>query len=242
MVNRLESELRAGREIQSHLSSLFTLVDELDFLLERAINAHAETAAQTPAAKVCLILATRLANDIRVCSIASRQGYGLQGLGLVATVVELLGALSYIAASDDRAVAWAEHSNRRKSYPPLRDGISAALTTLGLTESAARDAWTREIERICMAKHANPMLSLEQGLRILPDGAYFVHGPDSSELGIKMCFLALYHAVGFGTGAVFVFSQLCPDARVQAQLREDALRIRDELRRLVPTPPRFEAE
>lgn len=228
--DRLTAESHARCQIEQRLGPLVTLADKTDSLFERAINAHVENARPTAAAKVCLILTARLANDLRVCSIVGRLGYGLQAFGLAATVVELVGALSYIGDSDERACAWAEHTDQRKTYPPgVSDGIDAALAALGVTDPAGRDLWRRAFGGMCMAKHANPMLSMQQGLRILPDGAYFVSGPDASQLGVNMSALALYHAVGFGTAAIYVIAQFCSDERLQTQLRNDALRIKDQL-------------
>jgi hypothetical protein len=233
------AESEAQRQIELRLGPLVTLADEMNCLFERAIDAVAEHPrpgdASEAATKVSLILAARLANDLRVCSIASRFGYGLQAMGLAATMVEVVGALSYVGDSDARAHEWAEHTDRKKTYPPrVRDGVDEALTALGIKEPAARDQWQRVYASLCMAKHANPMLSMQQGLRILPDGAYFVCGPDASQLGANMSCFALYHAVGFGSAALYVFARCCSNQKLQAQLRDDAHRIRNQLLDLEP--------
>jgi hypothetical protein len=236
----LMAESEAQRQIELRLGSLVTLADQMDSLFERAIDSVAQYprpgAATVAATKVCLILTARLANDFRVCSIASRLGYGLQAMGLAATMVEVVGALSYVGDDEARAHEWAEHTDRRKTYPPrVKDGIDAALTALGITEATARDQWQRVYASLCMAKHANPLLSMQQGLRILPDGAYFACGPDASQLGANMSCLALYHAVGFGSAALHAFAKCCSDEGLQAQLQNDALKIRDQLLDLEPS-------
>lgn len=235
----LMAELEAQRQIELRLGSLVTLTDEMNSLFERAIDAVTQYprpgAATVAATKVRLILTARLANDFRVCSIASRFGYGLQAMGLAATMVEVVGALSYVGDNDARAHEWAEHRDRRETYPPrVKDGIDAALTALDITEPAARDQGQRVYASLCMAKHANPMVSMQQGLRILPDGPYFVCGPDASQLGSSMSCFALYHAVGFGSAALCVFAKCCSDEGLQAQLRNDALKMRDQLLDLEP--------
>jgi hypothetical protein len=233
----IKAESDAQREIGLRLSSLLTLAEQTQSLLERALDSVAlyprPGAATVSAAKVCLILTARLANDFRVCSIASRLGYGLQAMGLAATMVEVVGALSYVGGDEARAIEWAKHTDKRKSYPPrVKDGIDAALTSLGVTEPAVRDQWQRVYTSLCMAKHANPLLSMQEGLRMLPDGAYFARGPDASQSGAWTSCFALCHAVGFGSAAVCVFSKYCADEGVQAQLRNEALEVWHQLRDL----------
>lgn len=227
---RLRNESSAQHQICNRLGPLVTLIERMDSLYDRAINAIADHPRPGSAAKVGLILATRLANDLRVCSLASQLGYGLQALVCCGTVVELVGIMSYVGDSDSRAVSWAEHTDRRHTYPPkVVDGIEATLTYLGISDPAAKDNWQEAYAFMCMAKHANPFLSLLHGLRIFPSGAYHVVGPDSSDLGIYMSAQALWHSVGFGTVGIYVALRHCSDDALQAQLRADACTIRERL-------------
>lgn len=227
---RLRDESSAQHQIRNRLEPLVTLIEQMDSLYDRAIKAIADHPRPGAATKVGLILTTRLANDLRVCSLTSQLGYGLQALVLAGTVVELVGALSYVGDSDSRAVSWAEHTDRRHTYPPNKaDGIEAALTALGIPDPAARDNWRQAYEFMCMAKHINPFLSLLHGLRIFPSGAYHVCGPDSSDLGTMLSAQALYHAVGFGTAGIYVAARHCSEDALQTQLRTEARSIRDRL-------------
>jgi len=233
----MKAESDAQLEIGLRLSSLLALAEQMQSLFERALDSVGlyprPGAATVAATKVCMILAARLANDFRVCCIASRLGYGLQAMGLAATMVEVVGALSYVGDDEARAIEWAKHTDKRKSYPPrVKDGIDAAMAGLGVTEHAVRDQWQRVYTSLCMAKHANPLLSMQEGLRILPDGAYFARGPDPSQSGVWTSCFALCHAVGFASAAVCVFSKCCADEAVQAQLRDEALEVWHQLRDL----------
>jgi hypothetical protein len=227
---RLRAESSAQHQIRDCLEPLVTLNEQMDSLYDRAINAIADHPRPGAATKVGLILITRLANDLRVCSLTSQLGYGLQALVLAGTVVELVGALSYVGDSDNRAVSWAEHMDRRHTYPPrVKDGIEATLTALGILDPAARNNWQEAYAFMCMAKHANPFLSLLHGLRIFHSEAYHVCGPDPSDLGTYMSAQALYHAVGFGTAGIYVAARHCSHDALQTQLRNEALSIRDRL-------------
>jgi len=207
----------------------------MDLLHDRAITAILEDSRSGAAAKVGLILTTRLANDLRVCVLTSYRGYGLQSLALVGTVVELVGALSYVGHSDERAVAWAEHRDLRHTYPPrVVDGIDATLATLGFADPALRDNWKKAYELMCMAKHANPFLSLLHGLRIDAGAAYHVCGPDVSDLGLELAARALWYAVGFGTFGIMVGLGHCSDTDLQAELGNDAYWLNGRLRAIEP--------
>ena len=232
---RLRGESSAQHQIRNRLGPLVTLIERVDSLYDRAINAIADHPRPSAAAKVGLILTTRLANDLRVCSLTSQLGYGLQALVLAGTVVELVGALSYVGDNDSRAVKWAEHTDHRHTYPPrVVDGIEAILTALGISDPAIKDNWQEAYAFMCMAKHANPFLSLLHGLRIDSSGAYHVCGPDASDLGRYMSAQALWHSVGFGTAGIYVAVGHCSDGALQTQLRTQARSISERLRGLEP--------
>jgi hypothetical protein len=202
----------------------------MDSLYDRGINAIADHSRPNASAKVGLILTTRLANDLRVCSLTSQLGYGLQALVLAGTVVELVGALSYVGYDDSRAVIWAEHKDQRHTYPPkVIDGIEATLAAIGHSDPAKTKNWQQAYTEMCMAKHANPFLSLLHGMRIFPSGAQYVCGPDASDLGICLSAQALYHAVGFGNAGIYVAVGHCSDDDIQTELRAEACSISEQL-------------
>jgi hypothetical protein len=80
------AELNVHRDFAVRLGSFFALANQTHTLFERSLESVAEhprtdeiTVAST---KVSLILAARLQNDLRTCSILSGRGYGLQAMGL----------------------------------------------------------------------------------------------------------------------------------------------------------------
>lgn len=231
----LRGESSAQQQICNRLGPLVTLIEYMDSLYDRAINAIAGHPQSGASAKVGLILTTRLANELRVCSLISQLGYGLQALVIAGTVVELVGVLSYVGEDDNRAVMWAEHTDRRRTYPPrVLDGIEAILIALGISDPAAKDNWQEAYSFMCMAKHANPFLSLLHGLRTDSSGAYHVCGPDVSDLGIYLSAQALWHLVGFGTAGIYVAAGHCSDDDIQTKLRTEARSISERLRGLEP--------
>jgi hypothetical protein len=233
-------ESAAQHEIELSLGPLLALADQTWSLLERAMDAVARWpragATTVASTKVCAILAARLANELRVCSIVSRSGYGLQAMGLAATMAEVLGALSYVGDNEERAIQWAKHEDRRKTYPPrVNDGIDAVVAALEMTEPEAglvRDQLKLVYTQLCMAKHANPLLSMDQGMRILRGDAYYARGPDASRLGIRNSCFALVHAVGSGLVGACIFAKRCYDAGLRAELQNESRRLWGDLRNL----------
>lgn len=221
-------ELEAQRQLLNKIGPLSSLAKCTDALFEIAAETVAEHPKAGAATKVGHILVARLTNDFRVCSIASSLGYGLQAFNLAASMMEILGALAYVGANEVRAAEWANHAKRWKSYPEdLKAGREATLDALGISDSAARADWHKAYEFMCMAKHANPKLSMLQGLNARPDGLSFVFGPDTTALGVFLSAEAFNRAIGYSTAAVFVYALLCSDKDSQLLLRNEAVRIRD---------------
>ena len=224
---RLDAESVAQHSISSSLGPLVTLIGQAVSLYERAARAIADHPRPGAAPKVGLILTARLSNDLLVCEISAQLGYGIQALSLGATVVELVGALSYVGESDQRAEEWARHSNQKRTYPrKVSEGIEAAAATLGMSsQHNMKENWQQAYTFMCTAKHANPRISLLNGLRIGPDGFYHSYGPDASAFGTWMSAEAMYYAIGFGMSGIFVALVHCSDQALQAQLRAEALRV-----------------
>jgi hypothetical protein len=232
---RIMRESIAQHEFRKRLEPLVTLNEELDAHYNRCINGIADHPRNCPAAKVGLILVSRIANDLRVCSLTSQLGYGLQALVIGGTIIELVGALCYVGESDNRAASWAEHSDHRHSYPPkVADGIEAIVTALGITDPSAKDQWQQAYAFMCMAKHGNPFLSLLHGIRIMPSGAEYTYGPDISDLGRYFAAEALFQAVGFGTAGTIVAARHCASDELKTELIDESCSIRNRLLDLDP--------
>ena len=149
--------------------------------------------------------------------------------------MEILGALAYVGENEARAAEWAKHTDCQKSYPQkISDGREAALNALGISDPAARDDWRKAYQFMCMAKHANPLLSMKQGLIDHPDGLFFVFGPDTTALGVFLSAEALNRAIAYSTAAVFVYALSCSAEDSRLLLRKEARRIQDAANSLDP--------
>lgn len=233
MDERSLSESFAKQYFGECLQPLSQLTEQLEALYNRSLDAIANHNVGTPASRVALIISARLADDLRVCSLASHIGYGLQALVLAGTVMELVGSLAYVSVSDERAGSWAKHADSRHSYPrSVTDGIKAALEAMGEHDPAAIDNWKKSYEIMCMAKHVNPRLSLVHGLREDSLGMYFVRGPDSSDLGTIAVAQAMHFSVSCGATGIFIALAHCAEKRLREQLRSEAITVLRDLRAL----------
>jgi hypothetical protein len=231
MLSEVESVARD--HLSSSLAPLVALTERTGSLYERAMDAIAEHPRPGAAAKVGLILTSRLTNDLRVCSLSAQFGYGIQALLVGATIVEITGALAYVGDSESRAAAWAEHSDLRHAYPrKVEQGIEALLNSLGIFNPGAKENWYQAYKFMCTAKHGNPRISMLHGLRIDASGFSYQQGPDHSAFGASLSAEALYNAVFFGAPGVHVALGHCAEEGLRAQLRAEALRLMDALRGL----------
>lgn len=233
---RRGAESAARSDLGVRLKPLLSLAEELDLLFDRGIRAIAECPRPGPAAKVGLILTSRLANDVRASAVLSQVGYGLQGLVLASTVVEVVGALSYVGYDDSRASEWSAHRDFRHTYPRrVNDGIGATLEILGISDPTACENWKQGYQFMCMAKHTNPRLALLHGLQLDSSGEWrHAIGPDTQHLGARASASALWYSIAFGSMGIYVGLGHCGVDTPMKRLREEALELNNHLRRLEP--------
>jgi len=230
MHDRSSAESSARDYISRYLGPAVTLVDQTVSLYDRSLDAIAEHARPGAAAKVGVILTSRLANDIRVCSLSAQLGYGIQALALGATIFEIVGALCHVGDSESRAIEWAKHADVRHTYPrKVEEGIEAALRSLGVFSPTMKENWRRAYTFMCTAKHANPRTSMLHGLRIDLSGFSFLCGPDPSAYGVAMSAEALYNAIFFGVPGVHAALGHCSEESLRVPLRAEALRLSEAL-------------
>ncbi len=235
-LDRQGAESAAKSDLKVRLGPLLSLAEQLDSLFDRGMQAIVECPRPGAAAKVGLILTSRLANDLRGCALLSQLGYGIQGLVLASTVVEVVGALSYVGYDDSRAVAWSTHKDFRHTFPRrVTDGIAATLAMLSIADPAARRNWEQGYEYMCMAKHANPFIALRHGLQ-LDSSMRWSHaiGPDALHLGASVSARTLWYSVAFGGFGIHVALGHCEAETARTRLREEALGLNGRLRDLEP--------
>src|SRR5205085_2867137 len=112
--------------------------------------------------------------------------------------------------------SWATHADLTHSYPrTVSDGIKAALQAVGEDNPVAIENWKTSYKIMCMAKHANPRLSLVQGLREDSLGMYFIRGPDPSDLGTVAAAQAMHFATSCAATGIFIALDHCTEGALQ---------------------------
>ena len=99
---------------------------------------------------------------------------------------------------------------------------------------ANRVTWEKGYEFMCMAKHANPFLSLLHGLYSDDSGACHALGPDAMRHGVGASARTLWYSVAFGGVGIVIALAHCTNDDLRTQLRDEALNINRCLRGLEP--------
>jgi hypothetical protein len=139
------------------------------------------------------------------------------------TIIELVGALSFIGIDDKRATHWATYKNKKQSYPTARDGINSILSTLEIIDPSAIDNWHNAYTFLCMAKHVNPLLAINYSLRPMGNDEFaHIRGPDTSKIGIFFSAETLYMVIKVSMAGIIVASQHCTKVIIKNKLHSDA--------------------
>lgn len=173
--------------------------------------------------KVVLMLLNRMSNDIRTAGLLAWHGYSLQSAALIADCYESAFSVLYVGADDQEAQNWIDHNDPTRT--PF--GAITALTRKALKNRKVPDV-DEQTEReytcyrqLCWAKHGNPILQKQHGLRSEGNHIGVFNGPDSSEESIKVASWALEYASHLAYLALtsFVDNQL---AQISSEKRDEA--------------------
>ena len=110
----VEADVRA--ELASELAQYHLAVSSAFGLLGEIVDSGNRRNLPL-AAKIDVLLASRLQTDLRAVDLLSTLGYALQATTIASTVREIAVALMYIGGSNDRARDWGDHDKERRSYP-----------------------------------------------------------------------------------------------------------------------------
>lgn len=175
--------------------------------------------------KVVMMLLNRMSNDIRTAGLLSWHGYPVQSAALIADCHESAFTVLYIGADDQEAQKWIDHKDPTRT--PFGD--IKALTHRGLKNRKVPDVQAQTekeyvcYRQLCWAKHGNPILQKQHGLRSEGNQIGVFNGPDSSEEAIKLASWVLEHAahLAFLALASFVDNQL---AQISNDRRNEVIR------------------
>lgn len=215
--NSMEREVK--RELRPFLRDYVRLASGSHSVFCEAANSFSRTKARSPlnhSGQVQVRLLVRMSNDLRVLAQAAEAGYSVQALSLLAGIYELASAAAYID-SDERAARWESHQHLKKSYPSSgqrRAGIKKLLLALSPDENitdSQLEAMVDEEERLytlaCVAKHSNPLVMRNLGVRFDGQSVRVFHGPFMDGNSVKQARFALLHGARLLIAAAVQFAR-----------------------------------
>lgn len=189
------------------LQDLRDLAVRSDALVERSLEGVKQSGKTfSPSAQVHTRLLLRLAQDLRATVLLVTRGHVLQALTVAATILEQAHELGYIGGDDDRAKKWLSHSAERRSYPAtVSEAISA--TAQALQSPELEISGKSFYQKLCMAKHANPVLQREFGVKMEPGAMRIARGPFISPYSVALSRWCLNLSIRYVLLAVLLFSR-----------------------------------
>ena len=206
-----KTEERAARDLSAELSEHQDFGLKVWALIVRVLGEFKDDDPNRMASarKACLVLMTRLANDLRCAALLAERGYSDQAVILAASIFEIAHTICYIQNNEDRAEAWIAHRRPSRNFKPIRELIRA---TADLVDATNKEKFVRNEQliyaQLCWPKHASPFFL---GLRLPEErsqhGNFFL-GPEITDLSIRRAWFALEHSGRLGLLAVDVFQNL----------------------------------
>jgi len=183
-------EVYARKRMRQPMARAVRLTNDLFRLAIRVVqNSEPQP---TTAGRVMRFMLTRLFNDVRAAQIAAQTAYPIQAIALTANAFELAYRALYICDDDVEAEKWALHDNLRKSYPDnLMKAVVAVYQNRGLSRQAAEQIYRNRYTPLAAAKHANPKVLTNFGLKQEADTLHIYFGPAVDDGVIKACRVAL---------------------------------------------------
>lgn len=186
-------------ETESHTALNSELADSRIFLnaVVELVGKSAQSlrnedlAVQNSATRVAVLLGIRLINDARGVSLLARIGYGMQAASLASSIYEIAHTLAYIGADNALANQWFDHDKVLSTpFGDILKVTKGGLKKLGIPEQSAFGEY-QVYSQLCMAKHGNPLLQQQHGLKVSNETVTPQTGPDTSDDSIRLCRFAM---------------------------------------------------
>lgn len=183
-----------AEELQAHLKHAAAA----RHLVRQAVRGiHGEVSDR---AVVCATLLARIANDLEAIEHLTALGFHLQASALAASTFEVTFALPGIVATDEAAREWILHEDPTQPVTRNRANVEAVLRQIGREDRIAAEL--RCYARLCMAKHANPLLQILQSAQINGDAVEIKLGGQFDEVSMGIGVFSLIHATRLAKIAV----------------------------------------
>ena len=153
--------------------------------------------------KICLVLLTCLANNLRCVALLSERGYSEQAAIIGASIFEIAHTICFIGADEDRAQSWINHKHPRRSFRPIPELIRATAQQLDAPNPAeAVKVEQRVYAQLCWPKHASRLILGIRPPDEHPTHGKFYLGPETDDFSVRTAWFALQHSGRHGLLAV----------------------------------------
>lgn len=203
-----QTEAQAARALQSELAEHLDFNSKAWALVVRVLGAQQGqvTTRMPESRKVCLVLLSRLANDLRCVSLLCERGYAEQAAIIAASIFEIAHTICYIRCDEERAKAWIAHTQPRRAFKPIPELIKATAKLLGVQNvDAVVRVEQRVYAQLCWPKHASPIILGFRPKEERPKHGAFYLGPDTADFAVRTAWFVLQHSGRHALLAVDVF-------------------------------------
>jgi hypothetical protein len=155
-------------------------------------------------------LLVRVLQDLRVCSVAARSGYTMQAWSVAASCFEAAHTMGFLAVSPDRAASWWAHKDTQRAFCSAKAGVEGSYKYLELGAPGAErvrfvDHEYQLYQRLCLAKHVNPVAERKRYFTRGGSGQQLRVTPFASGSRVREARLGVLLAVRSAILAVWVF-------------------------------------
>jgi hypothetical protein len=232
------TELQVQGQMSPYLASYLALVQRLDNLAFRVLRGLKPPPLQPESVtRAHLSLLTRVLQDLRAAAILAERGYTMQSWSVAASAFEAAHTMGFIAVDSVRADKWLAHTDLSRPFVSVKSGVEGSFRYLEIGKQGKRRVAAVEheynlYERLCIAKHVNPISERNRYIGERAGSARLTITPYASERRIREARLGLLLAVRSGVLALWVFRQAhAPDDSDAADsLTEIANKTAEQLR------------
>jgi hypothetical protein len=155
-------------------------------------------------------LMVRVLQDLRVCGKAAEIGYPMQAWTVAASCFEAAHTMGFLAVAPERAADWWKHSDTERSFCSARAAIEGSYKYLDLGEQGAQrqhlvDHEYQIYQRLCLAKHVNPVAERTRYFTRHGGGQQLRLTPFASDSRARESRLGFLFAIRSATLALWVF-------------------------------------
>ena len=209
-----QEEVAAARLRTPLLEEMSEVVVDCANLLRSLALVAEEDVAHHIAAAVHRALLSRLADELLALRLLARTGYAFQAASLAAGAFEIAFTAAHVAWSESRARKWLQHRElheRPYENVPFRAKATAkeVLVARGWTEKEV-SGFVLWYTGMCMAKHANPILTA-QAMAAFTDAGHILRAdPSITKTAVSQAASALYVGLLVATFPLLAFVDKCP--------------------------------